>query len=151
MSSQWSPFYELTALRNGIDELFGSFLGSGPLNRAAFLPGRSARGYPRLNIASEGDKIVVDALAPGLDIDSLDVSYAAGVLTIAGEKKPLPRIDREAYHRNERASGKFVRTVRLEIDIDPDAIEASYENGILSVCLPKAPSVVPKRIDVQKK
>jgi HSP20 family protein len=67
-------------------------------------------------------------------------------LTIAGEKR---RIQPEAFHRSERATGRFVRTVDLPVDVEADQVKAAYTNGLLVVTLPKAAQAKPKQINVQ--
>ncbi len=146
-----NPFAELEFLRRGIDELFEGFWPAGWGHRSVFLPGRSARGYPLMNIADEDDALVVEAFAPGIDADTLEVTAQRNVLTLTGEKKPLADIKREAYHRNERATGKFTRTFQLNFEIDQDRVSAEYKDGILSITLPKAKSALPKSVKIQVK
>jgi HSP20 family protein len=151
MDLYWNPFQELEALRRGIDELF---TGQGPAGwgrRSAFLPGRSARAYPLVNVADEGDKVVVDAFAPGLDMDSLEVEVQRNMLTIKGEKRDVADVRPESFHRRERAAGKFVRTLHLDFEIDDGKVKASYEDGILRITLPRAASALPKKVDIKVK
>ncbi len=71
-------------------------------------------------------------------------------LTIAGEKKNAsPNLKPEAFHRQERASGKFVRTVTLPVEIEDGKIRAEYRNGLLLITMPKAEKTKPKQIAVQ--
>ncbi|MFH2002255.1 MAG: Hsp20/alpha crystallin family protein, partial [Planctomycetota bacterium] len=83
-----------------------------------------------------------------LDTESLEVYVKNNTLTLSGEKKPLTEIRPEAYHRNERAAGKFMRTVQLGTYVDENNVSASYQNGILSVTLPKSEKAKPKQIPV---
>jgi len=146
-----SPFGELDLLRRGIDRMFDDmwpgFWGRG----ASFLPGRSARSYPLINLTAEPEKYVVDALAPGLDPKSLDISVRGDTLTISGEKKPLEGVEPEAYHRCERSTGRFMRSYQLDSEIDADAVSAEYKNGMLTITLPKSEKAKPKRIAVSVK
>jgi HSP20 family protein len=149
MWRNWNIFHEIDDLHREIDRLFGS---SWPERqgrmRSSFLPGMSARSYPMLNVYEDKDVFVVEALAPGLDMDSLQVSVSGNTLTISGEKKPLPDVKTEAYHRNERATGKFVRTLQLNTEVKEDKGKAAYENGILTITLPKAERAKPRQIKV---
>ena len=151
MDRSYNPLYELEALRRGIDQVFAGvwpgFAGRGSL----FLPGRSARSYPLVNLWGDNEKFVVEALAPGLDLDSLDVSVQGNTLTISGEKRPLSDVQPEAYHRNERSAGKFLRSYQLDCEIDETAVKAEYTNGILAITLPKSERAKPKRISVSVK
>lgn len=148
MNRYFNPFQELEMLRRGIDQVFAStwpgLAGSGSM----FLPGRSARSYPLVNLRGDDERYVVEAFAPGLDLDSLEVSVHNDTVTIAGEKKSLPDVKPEAYHRNERSVGKFVRTYHLDGEIDETAVDARYTNGILTITLPKSETAKPKQISV---
>jgi len=147
----FSPYGELEALRRGIDQLFADTW-PGSLGRGSlFLPGRSARGYPLINLSGDSEKYVVDAFAPGLDLGSLDVSVQGNNLTISGEKKPVPDVKPEAFHRNERSTGKFVRSYQLDCEINEADVKAEYKNGILTITLPKSERAKPKKIAVNVK
>jgi HSP20 family protein len=145
------PFSELEALQRGIDQLFAD-MRPGPSGRGSwFLPGRSARGYPLINLSGDAEKYVVEALAPGLDLGSLDLSVQGNVFTISGEKKPIQNIEPEAFHRRERSTGKFVRSYQLDCDVNEAGAKAEYKNGILTITLPKSEKAKPKTIAVNVK
>src|ERR1044071_2809808 len=138
--AEWNPFEDLEALRSEIDRAFADFgLGQQPLHRVAFLPGREPRRYPMINLLEDQENIYVEALTPGVDPQTIDVSVVQNRLTLAGEKSRIPQdVKPEAFHRSERASGKFVRTIDLPIEVNADGIRAEYKNGLLVVTLPKA-------------
>ena len=151
MDRFFRPFSELEALRRGIDQLFADTW-PGSLGRGSlFLPGRSARGYPLINLWGDGDNYVVEALAPGLDLGSLDVSVQGDTFTVSGEKRPVAGVKPEAYHRNERSTGKFMRSYQLDCEIDEAGVKAEYKNGILTITLPKSEKAKPKNISVSVK
>jgi HSP20 family protein len=113
------------------------------------LPGQAARRYPLLNLSEDREHVYVEALAPGLDSGSLDLTVIGNVLTITGEKRRHPAdIKPEAFHRSERAAGKFVRTIELPVEVDAEHVEAEYKHGLLRVTLPKAAAAKPKQITV---
>ena len=148
------PFRELEQLRRDLDETLGRVFGagSGPLGRPwrlAFLPGRAARQYPLVNVYQEGDDYHVEALAPGLDPDKVDVTVVQNTLTIAGEKTGAGDVAPERVHRTERAAGRFVRTVQLPDEVDRERVSATYRNGLLLLTLPRAEQARPRRIQVQ--
>jgi len=148
MDLMFSPFRDLEAFRRGIDSVFADSW-AGPLGRGSlFLPGRSARGYPLINLSGNADQYVVEAFAPGLDLGSLDVTVQGNTLTISGEKRPVTDVKPEAYHRNERSTGKFVRSYQLDCEIDEDNVRADYKDGILTIKLPKSEKAKPKKIAV---
>jgi HSP20 family protein len=143
---------EMKTLRREVNRVFGDFgLDRDGLFRSAFLPGQSTRGYPLVNMYEDGEAVHVEALAPGIAPEALDVELTGDTLTISGEKKPLEGVKPEAYHRNERAAGKFVRTLQLGTRVDDAKIKADYKSGILHVTLPKAEGAKPKQIAVKAK
>ena len=147
MATTWNP---MEALRRDIDRAFHNADSSNePFFRTAFLPGRAARRYPLINLAEDRDHVYIEALAPGVDPATIDLSVIRNVLTISGEKRRHPEdIKPEAFHRSERAAGKFVRTIKLPVEVDADQVTAQYKHGILMVTLPKAASAKPKQISV---
>jgi HSP20 family protein len=146
----WDPFQEMDGLRRQVERAFEDYRGGRwPFSKVAFLPGLSARSYPLMNVHEDSDNIYIEALAPGLDPESLDVSVQDNTLRVAGEKPPVnPDVKPEAFHRNERSAGRFVRTVNLPTQVDAAKVEASYKNGLLRITLPKAEEVKPKQIEV---
>ena len=149
--AEWNPFEDLEALRNEIDRAFAGFgLGQQPLQRVAFLPGREPRRYPLINLLEDQENIYVEALTPGVDPQSLDLSVIENRLTLTGEKIRIPQdVKPEAFHRSERASGKFVRTIDLPMEVNAQAIRAEYKNGLLMVTLPKAEKAKPRQVNVK--
>jgi HSP20 family protein len=148
---QTESYQEMDALHREIDRAFEDFFPApAPSSRSAFLPGRLARGYPLVNVHEDKDHLYVEALAPGIDPRSLNLTVVHNNLTISGEKKgPPDDIKPEAFHREERASGKFVRTITLPVEIDDSKVSAEYKNGLLLITLPKSEKAKPKQISVQ--
>ncbi len=144
------PIVDLDALRREIDRTFEEFWSDRPPRtwRGAFLPGRAARQYPLVNLTEDEGNLYVEALAPGVDPRTLDLSVVQSTLTIKGEKPGLAQVSAEAYHRNERAAGRFVRTIELPAEVDPAKIHADYRNGLLLVTLPKSEKAKPKQISI---
>ncbi len=149
--AQWNPFQEMEVLRREIDRIFDSFgLRTGPVFRTAFLPGRAAREYPLCNLYEDKEAVYVEALAPGVDPASLNLTTTRNTLTLSGEKHGLPgEVKSEMLHRNERAAGKFVRSIELPVEVDENKVKADYKNGLLVVTLPKAEKAKAKQISVQ--
>jgi len=155
MRTVWDIFRDMESMRRELDSFF--FDGDGgmprwvpPTFRYSFLPGRAARAYPLLNVSEDEENLYIDALAPGLDPESLSLNVVNGQLTIGGEKPALAKdVEADAYHRNERAAGRFTRTINLPADVDQDKAKADYTNGLLRVTLPKADTAKPKRIVVK--
>ncbi len=144
---------EMDALRREVERAFEDCNGREwrrPFPRRAFLPDKATRAYPQLNFSEDHDNAYVEALAPGLDPDTLEISGGEDALRIEGKKPPLSEdVKVEAFHRNERGAGKFVRTLTLNTTVDADKITAEYRHGLLQVTLPKAEAAKPKQIDVK--
>ena len=147
----WDPFGQLDALRHEIERAFDDYgTWRRPFSRFSFLPALGARSYPLANVGEDADNVYVEALAPGLAPDSLEISVHQGQLRIAGEKPAInPDVKAEAYHRSERSAGRFVRTMTLPAEVDADKVKAQYKNGLLLITLPKAEAAKPKQITVE--
>ncbi len=148
-------FQDMDALHRELDRAFeqaGLARWTRPFSRMAFLPGRGARVYPLVNLSEDGSALYVEALAPGVDSDTLEVSVQNNQLTLSGSKSaPNKDLKPECFHRNERAAGKFVRTVELPVEVDAEKVEAEYKKGLLLVKLPKAEKAKPRQIPVTAK
>ena len=147
----WDPFNGMESLHREIDQAFER---AGPqfppMFRTAFLPGRGAREYPLINLYDDQNTLYVEALAPGADPASFNVAVAGETLTLSGEKRRAPgEIKPEAFHREERAAGKFVRSIDLPGEVDENKVKAEYKNGLLLVSLPKSEKAKPRQINVQ--
>lgn len=149
----WEPFRELDALRREFDKVYGGIRTGTPNpthSRVSFLPGRSARTYPLFNMSEDKDTVQIEALAPGVDPASLQVTYHRDTLTISGEKAPINGgVEPDAFHRSERSAGRFTRTIRMHVEVKDQDLKADYKNGILRVTLPKAEAAKPKTIQIQ--
>ncbi len=105
--------------------------------------------YPALNLAETPDSLFAELEAPGINPEDIDISVTGEMLTFKGEKKRQAHREKAHYHLEERVSGKFSRSVRLPIVVDPDQVEAHYKDGILLVTMRKIEAVKGKRIEVQ--
>lgn len=148
--AEWHPWQEMETLRDRINNMFEeSNRSREPFVRSSFLPGRSARRYPLIRLYEDKDVLYVEALAPGIDPNSLEVTVLRNVLTIAGEKRrEAGEVKPEAFHRSERATGKFVRNIELPIEVDEHQVQADYQHGLLLVKLPKSEKAKPKQVSI---
>ena len=149
--AELSPWQTLEALRRELDRVFdGTDTRNEPFSRTAFLPGRAARRYPLINLYEDKDAVYLEALAPGVDPATLNLSVVGNTLSITGEKRRVAGdVKPEAFHRSERATGKFVRHLQLPVEVDEGKVRADYKDGLLIVTLPKAERAKPKQITVQ--
>jgi HSP20 family protein len=145
-----NPWQTLETLRRELDRVFDETgMRNEPFFRTAFLPGRAARRYPLINLYEDKDAVYLEALAPGVDSATLDLNVMGNTLSITGEKRRAGDVKPEAFHRSERATGKFVRHIQLPVEVDEDKVRADYKDGLLIVTLPKAEKAKPKQIAVQ--
>jgi HSP20 family protein len=149
--AELNPWQTLEALRRELDRVFDETgTRNEPFFRTAFLPGRAARRYPLTNLYEDKDTVYLEALAPGIDPATLNLSVVGNTLSIEGEKRRVAGdVKPEAFHRSERATGKFVRHLQLPVEVDENKVHADYKDGLLIVRLPKAEKAKPKQIAVQ--
>ncbi len=113
-------------------------------------PGMSTPAWaPAVDISERKDAYLVAAELPGVGIDDLEITFENGVLTIQGQRHVAHDSSEEKVHRAERRYGAFRRSITLPTHVRPDAIEASTQDGVLQIMVPKAEEVHPKRIQVR--
>ena len=107
-------------------------------------------GFPALNVASTPQSAEIYAFAPGLDPESIRVDLERGVLSISGERaSALPRDrDKATVHVNERFAGRFHRVVTLSDDLDANAVQAKYRDGVLHVSIQRQQAAQPRRVQI---
>ncbi len=108
-------------------------------------------GYPAMNVGSTEHSVEVYAFAPGVDPDAIEISLEKGVLTIAGERPSGngARDEKSTVHIGERFAGRFRRVVTLPDDIDPNAVDAKFRDGVLHVSIKRREAARPRRIRIE--
>jgi HSP20 family protein len=129
------PFRELRRLQEEMDRLAG-----------AFTP--AAASFPAVNLYAGRDGIAISAELPGVAKDELEIHAHRDTLTLRGTRRPAAE-DEAAFHRRERRSGAFTRTIQLPFRVDPERIEARLENGVLQLSLQRPEEDKPRRIEVK--
>lgn len=139
----WPGFGGVSSLRDEIDRLFEA-----PLAELA----RSSRllsGWtPALDVFEDKDSVVVKAELPGLKREDIEVSLHNGSLSISGERKAETQREDADVYRSERIFGRFQRTVTLPTPVSGDKVKAQYQEGVLTITLPKTEEAKPKQINV---
>lgn len=135
------PYREMMSVRNAMDRLVDDTFSN---RRWAW----HQRAELALDVAETEEEYLVIASIPGINPDDLDITFAGKILTIKGEFKEEEEKEDVHYHLRERRYGSFSRRLRLPNTIKSDAIEAKYEEGVLTLHLPKTEEVKPKRITV---
>ncbi|MDX1584632.1 MAG: Hsp20/alpha crystallin family protein, partial [Thermoanaerobaculia bacterium] len=105
---------------------------------------------PAVDVAEEGDQLILRAELPGMKEDDIEIEFENGMLTLKGERQFESEQSERNYHRIERSYGNFVRSFTLPRSVDADAIQANYENGILEVRIPKKEEAKPRQIKIGK-
>ncbi len=143
---RWNdPFRELAALQDRMNRVFEGTL-SRTRNEEELFTGTWA---PPVDIYETKDKITLKAELPGFEEKQINLRFEDGVLTIEGERKFEKESGDENYHRVERSYGKFVRSFAIPAGIEGDRIAATFNNGVLTVDLPKREETKPKQIRIE--
>ena len=109
----------------------------------------ASREFPALNVWANQEHALITAEVPGIDVDDLDISIVSDTLTLSG-RRSLPQTEDDVqWHRHERWHDDFSRSLQLPFNIDSDNVEATYEDGVLRVTLPRAPEDQPRKISVE--
>ncbi len=104
---------------------------------------------PVIDIEEDKDQFTVSAELPGMKKDDIDISIDDNIIIISGERASKKEEKEKTYHRIERAYGKFYRAISLPRDIDESKIKASFNDGILVVCLPKSEKSIKRQIEIK--
>ena len=143
----------LFSLHREMNRLFDDIMGSGRPS-AGGQAGQGSQGQiinAQMNVSETENEIRVAAELPGVRDEDIEVSLQDDVLTIRGEKKFERKDEKENFHFVERSYGTFQRSLRLPIPVNPDQVQASFDNGVLTVTLPKsAQQERSRRIQVQR-
>lgn len=143
---KWEPFREMMSLRNAMDRLFeDSFV------RPSRIWQDSGSELIPVDMYQTDNDVVVKASLPGFKPEEVDISISGDALTIKGEHKEEQETKDENYFRKELRYGSFNRVLPLPVQIKSDKAEAQFENGVLTLTLPKAEEVKPKQIKIKPK
>ncbi len=143
---RWEPFKDLMTLREAMDRLFEeSFIRTGPRWVAR---GESRCELP-LDVYTTDEELVIQASVPGVKPEDVEITIEGDTLTIKGEINPP--LDNVEYVAQERPYGKFQRTVHLNIPVEADRAEATFDRGVLTLVIPKREEIKPKTIKVKTK
>lgn len=141
---RFEPMRDMITLREAMDRLFND----------AFTPSVGATGgwqAPAVDLYQTDDEVVVKASLPGMKSDDVQISITGDMLSLKGEFKHEEEKQERAYHLREQRYGAFERTFALPTAVVSDKAKAEFENGILTITLPKAEEVKPKMITVKAK
>lgn len=112
-------------------------------------PGSSLAGYPAVNVWMNDEAAVITAELPGVDVKDLEISVVGETVSLSGERKGDDLPKDVTYHRQERAAGKFTRTIDLPFTVDSGKVQATLEKGVLRVLLPRSEKDKPRKVLVK--
>lgn len=135
-----SVWEELNRMQHEVSRMTGAFTPQ---------PARSAVAFPAINAWTTDDEEIVTSELPGMKPEDIEISVVGDVLTVSGERTPEVPEEEVRYHRRERVSGRFSRSIQLAFPVDSEHVSASYENGLLRVKLPRAEADKPRKIAVK--
>jgi HSP20 family protein len=140
--TRWEPQRGLTTLQDQFNRLFSdSFDRSGE-------EGSLTAWAPAVDIYETEHELVVKADLPDIDPKDLDIRVENNILTIRGERKFEKQVNEDKYLRVERSYGSFARSFTLANTVNAEAIKADYQNGVLTLTIPKREEAKPKQIKV---
>jgi HSP20 family protein len=135
----------LRRLNSVLDEAFNSW----PFQSAEENGALTSSWLPACDVFENQDAVKIVAEVPGVRPEDVKISLENNLLTVRGEKKQQAEETSERVHRYERSYGTFERTFSLPTTVDPERIDATYANGILTVTIPKAERARPREIPVK--
>jgi HSP20 family protein len=138
----WKPMSDLFDIHNEMSRVFDDFFGRTPRR------GSGGEWVPAVDISETPEEIFLRAEIPGASEKDVNVSVTDNVLTLKGEKRQESAAKGENYHRVERTYGAFQRSFSLPRNLKTENTTATFKNGVLTVCIPKAEEVKPKEIRV---
>src|SRR5437764_3845994 len=143
---RWEPVRELNTIQTEMNRLFNTFF-EAPAPTAN--SGQSMRRWlPAMDLVETEDHFVLRADLPGLSENDVNIELEDNVLTVSGERKAEHEERREGYYRVERASGSFSRSLTLPEGVNPEAVSASFDRGVLEVRIPRPEQRKPRKVAI---
>jgi HSP20 family protein len=142
---RFTPMTGLHGLQREVDRLFNDFFATGA-GRDGQAP--SSVWSPVMDLAETEDAFEIRLDLPGLKRDEVEITFENGALRIAGERSEERAAEGRRFHRVERWHGRFFRTLQLGPNVDAERIRASFEDGVLTIHVPKPEKVRPRRIEI---
>ena len=137
---RWDPFRDLRQMDETMNRLWRGFGG---------VSAGTEDWNISLDVVQRGDEVTVKASIPGVKPDTIDLAIEDNILTIRAERKPDFEDEQSVYLVRERPVGSFYRALRLPETIDANKVQSTYENGVLTITLPKAEEKKKKQIKIQ--
>jgi HSP20 family protein len=133
----FDPFAELRRMQSEMNRVFGGFAAA------------TARDYPSVNIWLGENSVVVTAELPGVSREDVNLNLQDDVLSLAGRREHKIQQENVSWQRRERAYGAFSRAIQLPFRVDPEKVQARFNNGILEIELKRLEADRPKKIEIR--
>jgi HSP20 family protein len=146
---RWDPFQDLRSAQDEMAQMSPELAHALGLHAQRRDNVRATAWAPALDISERKDAYLVTVELPGLKPEDLDITMEDGLLTIKGERQFTSESSEQQFHRVERRYGAFRRSITLPAHVLADGIQASFEDGVLQILVPKAEEATPKRIQVR--
>jgi HSP20 family protein len=142
-----SPLEGVAVLQNRLNSIFNDFANAtGELQNESLSAGNF---IPPVDIYEDANRLVLRLEVPGISQEDLQINLENQTLTVKGERKFVNDEKEENFHRIERRYGSFVRSFTLPSTVETESAQASYENGVLAITLPKKEAAKPKQVKIQ--
>jgi HSP20 family protein len=141
---RWEPLREFTTLQNEMNRLFGSVFDAPAPGNGSTL----RRWMPAMDLLETDSHFVLRADLPGMSEEDVNIEVEERVLTVSGERKAEHTERKDSYQRIERAFGSFSRSLTLPDGVDPEAVSASFDRGVLEVQIPKPEQRKPRKVSI---
>lgn len=145
--TRWEPMREMVTLRDAMDRLFDDAF----TRPWGLMNGGRGAGMPAVDMYQTDNDVVVKMAVPGIKPEDVQISVSGDTLSVKGEIKESTDNKEKAYHIREQHWGSFERVLTLPTDVRSEKATAEFENGVLTITLPKAEEVKPKMITVKAK
>ena len=140
---RWRPLGEIDSFRREMNRMFDNFFTSESEAGETL-----STWYPLVDVKETKDDFVLSSEVPGMKKDDIKISISENTLSLKGEKKEETKKDEQNCHRIERRFGSFQRSFTLPTQVQGNKVKASYNDGVLTITLPKKEEVKPKEIPI---
>ena len=137
-TTHWTPWTEMNRLQGELQRLFGGKPETARRTR-----------FPEVNVWEGDDRLILSASLPGIELSKIDLTVSRDSVTLRGGDSANELKDEEQWHRRERSSGAFDRTIELPFEVDPDKTDAVYEKGVLTLELHRPEEHKPKKVTIK--
>jgi HSP20 family protein len=151
LRTQWDPFEDLRSAHDELDQMspiLAHALGLHGQRQGAAVDSTPAWA-PALDISERKDAYLIAVELPGVELDDVQITMEDSLLTIQGQRSLVHDASEQRFHRVERQHGAFRRSITLPANVVADAVEASVDDGVVQIVVPKAEEAKPKLIMVR--